>query len=147
MNISLDDKVRVVQKDEILFKEGQNPTHLIIVKSGGILCLKRSKERLVPVMWGSSQKIIGEEAVLTGLEHGYSAIAMEESEIVEIDAQEIKRTMASAPVWISGLLATLGERANDTASAIAEHRIAHNDLSGGQELAPEEETRLKKLLN
>jgi CRP-like cAMP-binding protein len=147
MNISLDDKVRVVQKDEILFKEGQNPTHLIIVKSGGILCLKRSKERLVPVMWGSNQKIIGEEAVLTGLEHGYSAIVMAESEIVEIDAQEIKRTMASAPAWMSGLLVTLGERANDTASAIAEHRISHNELSGGQELAPEEETRLKKLLS
>ncbi len=100
----------------------------------------------MPVMWGGNQKIIGEEAVLTGLEHGYSAIAMEESEIVEIDANEVKRTLSSAPAWISGLLATLGERANDTASAIAEHRIGHIDLSGGQELAPEEETRLKKLL-
>lgn len=147
MNISLNDNVRVVQKDEILFKEGQSPSHLIIVKSGGILCLKRSKERLVPVMWGSDQKIIGEEAVLTGADHGYSAVVMEESEIVEIDANEIKRTLSSAPAWISGLLATLGERANDTASAIAEHRIAHVQLSGGQELAPEEETRLKKLLN
>ncbi len=146
MNISLNDNVRVVQKDEILFKEGQSPSHLIIVKSGGILCLKRSKERLVPVMWGSDQKIIGEEAVLSGNDHGYSAIVMEESEIVEIDANEIKRTLSSAPAWISGLLATLGERAIDTASAIAEHRIGHVQLSGGQELAPEEETRLKKLL-
>lgn len=146
MNISLNDNVRVVQKDEILFKEGQSPTHLIIVKSGGILCLKRSKERLVPVMWGSDQNIIGEEAVLSGSAHGYSAIVMEESEIVEIDANEIKRTMSSAPAWISGLLATLGERANDTASAIAEHRIGDVKLSGGQELAPQEETRLKKLL-
>mgnify|MGYP001049763549 CR=1 FL=1 len=146
MNISLNENVRVVQKDEILFKEGQSPTHLIIVKSGGILCLKRSKERLVPVMWGSDQNIIGEEAVLSGSEHGYSAVVMEESEIVEIDANEIKRTMSSAPAWISGFLATLGERANDTASAIAEHRIGHAKLSGGQELAPQEETRLKKLL-
>ena len=146
MNISLNENIKVISKDEILFKEGQSPTHLIIVKSGAVLCLKRSKERLVPVLWATSQKIIGDEAVLTGEDHAYSAVAMEESEIVQIDAIQIKKIMASAPAWISGLLGTLGERAADTASAIAAHRLAHPELSGGKELAPQEETRLKKLL-
>lgn len=146
MNISLNENVKVVSKDEVLFKEGDKPTHLIIVKSGAILCLKRSKERLVPVMWADNQRIIGDEAILTGEDHAYSAVAMESSEIVQIEASQIKRIMASAPAWISGLLGTLGERAADTASAIAEHRLAHPELSGGQELAPQEETRLKKLL-
>jgi CRP-like cAMP-binding protein len=147
MNISLNDKVRVVQKDEILFKEGQVTTSLFIVKSGEIVGLKRSKERLIPVLWANTQRVLGEEAVLTGGEYTYSAIALVESEVIEVPADQVKRLMASAPAWMSGLLATLGERSIGMSSAIAEHRISHPELSGTQELAAQEENRLKKLLN
>ena len=148
MNISLNDKIRVIQKDEILFKEGQSTTSIFIVKSGEVVALKRSKERLIPILWANAQKMLGEEAVLTGGDYSYSAVALSECEIIEIPADQIKRIMASAPAWMSGLLATLGERSQGMSSAIAEHRISHQELSGTQaELAPQEENRLKKLLN
>jgi CRP/FNR family cyclic AMP-dependent transcriptional regulator len=146
MNISPNDSTKTVKRDTILFHEGEEPTHLIVVESGGVLCLKKSKERLIPVMWAGAQKVLGEEAILTNEVHHYSAIVMEDTEIVQIEASMVRNVMATSPKWITELFKTLGDRSQDTASAIAEHRLTHPDLSGGQDLSPDEETRIKKLL-
>ncbi|MBY0518335.1 MAG: cyclic nucleotide-binding domain-containing protein [Bacteriovoracaceae bacterium] len=146
MNISLNDSTKAVKKDTILFKEGDKPTHLIVIESGSVLCLKKSKERLIPVLWADAQKVLGEEAILTNEVHHYSAIVMEDAEIVQIEASMVQNVIATSPKWITELFETLGDRSQDTASAIAEHRLSHPDLSGGQDLSPQEETRIKKLL-
>ncbi|MFP5458805.1 MAG: Crp/Fnr family transcriptional regulator [Bacteriovoracia bacterium] len=147
MNISLSEQVRVYPKGEVLFREGDKATHMLLVKSGRILCLKSSKDRLIPVQHASAQSIVGEEAVLTNSQHQYSAVCLDEVEVVEIDAQLIRGSLNAAPHWIKSLLTTLGERLNETAAAISEHRIISTDLSGGSELPPEEENRLRKLLD
>ncbi len=147
MNISLNENVKVLKKDDVLFKEGDDPKFMYLVKSGKILCLKQAKERFIPVYFAEDQSIIGEEAALTRKPHAYSAIAVEPTEVIQIDANMVKNVMETAPNWINDLMATFGDRASETQEAIAEHRIIHSDLSGGQELTPQEETRLKKLLN
>lgn len=147
MNISLNENIKVIGKDQILFREGSEATHFYLVKSGSILCLKKSKDRLVPVFNARSQKILGEEAAITGMAHVYSAVAVEESEVVEIEAKMAKKLLEDGPQWMGSLLRTLGERAADTAAAIAEHRIFSDELSSGANLAPEEENRIKKMLD
>lgn len=146
MNISLNEQIRVVPKGEVLFREGDKATHLLLVKSGRILCVKTSKDRLIPVQHAAAQSIVGEEAVLTNSPHQYSAICLEEVEVVEVDAQLLRGVLNEAPHWIKSLMTTLGERLNETAAAISEHRIVSTELSGGKELPPEEENRLRKLL-
>lgn len=147
MNISLNENLKVIGKDQILFKEGNEATHFYLVKSGAILCLKNSKDRLVPIFNAGPQKILGEEAALTGMAHAYSAVAVEEAEVVEIEAKVVKKLIESGPQWMGNLLRTLGERATDTSAAIAEHRIFSDELSSGANLAPEEENRIKKMLD
>lgn len=147
MNISLNENIKVLKKDDVLFKEGEDPRFIYLVKSGKIICLKQANERFIPVYFAQDKSILGEEAALTRKPHGYSAIAIEPTEVIQIDANMVKTVMEAAPNWINDLLATFGDRASETQGAIAEHRIIHSDLSGGQELTPQEETRLKKLLN
>jgi CRP-like cAMP-binding protein len=147
MNLSLGEDVKVVKKDEILFKEGDKPTRFIIVKSGGILCFKKNAGRVIPVLWAREQMIIGEEAIIGQSNHSYTAVAMEESEILEIEAKTIAAVLKVAPKWMSELLKTLGERVSDTSSIISDHKLMSPELFGGKDLSPEEETRIKKLVN
>jgi CRP-like cAMP-binding protein len=147
MNISLNKNVKVLKKDDVLFKEGDDPKFMYLVMSGKIVCLKQAKERFIPVYLAEDQSIIGEEAALTSKPYAYSAIATEPAEVIQIDANLVKNVLEAAPHWINDLLVTFGDRASETQGAIAEHRILHSDLSGGQELTPQEETRFKKLLN
>lgn len=146
MNLAIDDDVKVYKKDQVIFKEGDKSQKLYIVKSGKIICLKKSKERLVPVNVVTDKSLIGEEALILGEPHTYSAIAMEETAVIEVPAKTISAVIKVAPPWLSGLLKTLSERINETSGIVSEHRIIHAELSGGQELAPQEENRLKKLL-
>lgn len=146
MNISLSPHVRIVGKDEILFKEGEDATKLVLVRSGAVLAVKASKERLVPVFSAGPRQVLGEEAVLARVPHTFSAVVTEEAEIVEVNADDVRAVLKEAPHWIGQLFATLGERVVETSEALAEHRIINPRLSGGSELPPQEENRLKKLL-
>ena len=146
MNLSLEDDVKIYHKDQIIFKEGDKPQKLFIVQSGRILCLKKSKDRLVPVNVVSGKSLVGEEALILDELHSYSSIALEETSIIEVPVKTISAVIKVSPPWLSGLLKTLSERINETSNVISEHRIIHSDLSGGQELTAQEENRLKKIL-
>ena len=145
MTISLNANSRTASKDEILFKEGDAANRIFLIKSGSVICLKKSKERLIPVFNAGAEQILGEEAVLSRIAYTYSAVVTEAGEIVELDGNLLMDTLEQAPYWVGSLMATLGERLADTSEAIAEHRIASLDLSG-DEFTAKEETRLKKLL-
>jgi CRP/FNR family transcriptional regulator len=146
MNISLDNDSTSYRKDQILFKEGEKAEKIYIIKSGAILCLKRSKERLVPIFLAKEKMILGEEAVMTQKPHSYTAIAIKDSDISAIEAKTVGAVMKVAPPWIGGLLRTLSERVADTSEVISEHRISHPALFDGNELSAQEENRLKKLI-
>lgn len=146
MTISLNSSTRIASKDEILFKEGDAPNKIYLVKDGSVLCLKRSKDRLIPILVAGAQQIVGEEAVLSKQPYGYTAVVRESSEIVEVDANTIVDTLDKAPYWLGALMATLGERMIGTTQAIAEHRIVAAELAGEAEYTPQEENRLKKLI-
>ena len=146
MTISLNSNARIAAKDEILFKEGDLPSKIYLINEGSVLCLKKSKERLIPVFLAGSQQIVGEEALLCNQPHNYTAIVTESSEIVEVDAGTMMDTLDQAPYWLGALMATLGERLVGTAGAIAEHRIVAGELTGGVEFTAQEENRIKKLL-
>lgn len=147
MTISLNSNLRSAEKDEILFREGETPSKIYIVEDGVVLCLKRSKDRLIPVLQATAKQIVGEEAVLSREPYTYSAVVLAPSTLLEIDAALVGETMAKAPYWLNALMATLGERFHDTTEAIAEHRLMASELGGMAEFTPQEENRYKKLLS
>jgi hypothetical protein len=48
----------------LLFKEGQEADKLYMIKKDEILCLKGSKDRLVPVFLAQENDIVGESAMI-----------------------------------------------------------------------------------
>ncbi len=50
--------------NEVLFREGELAQKLYIVKRGQVICLKRSKDRLIPILRAEAGDVIGENALL-----------------------------------------------------------------------------------
>lgn len=146
MSISLESGTRSVAKDEILFKEGSAAAKMFLVVSGRILCLKKDKERLIPVLSAGPREIVGEEALFARTAQPFSAIMIESGEVVEVDLSQVDDVMLKSPKWMRDLMATLAERVVGTTEAIAEHRIVAEEYVEEKMFSDKEEVRLKKLL-
>lgn len=132
---------------EVLFREGELAQSLYIIKRGEILCLKRSKDRLIPVFRAEAGDIIGENAIITTGAYGYSAITLTTTELLEIPSQSFKQIMAKAPSWLMDLTGTMVQRFENTANLIAENRVFNDSILSEEDFPSSLEVEFKKLLN
>jgi CRP-like cAMP-binding protein len=140
MSTSLDGKTRVLDRDEILFREGAPADRFFLVASGSVRCLKGDGDRIRQVFLAGPKDVIGEEALFARTPHAYAAVAAEVCAVVEVPLELLDEVMGKAPKWLGELLATLGQRFNATADVVANH------LSVPEDLPEAEQVRLKKLL-
>ncbi len=131
----------------VIFREGDDASNLMIIKSGEVLCLKASKDRLIPVFVAKAQDIIGESAMLDGAPYTYSAIALSRSELITLPNQEFRKAFSSAPQWLMDLTLTMVSRFQNTASLVAENRVLHPSILSEEEFPPSLEIEYKKLLS
>jgi CRP-like cAMP-binding protein len=131
----------------VIFKEGAKANKLFIVKTGEILCLKSSKDRLIPVFLAKEGDIIGESAMMENFEYTYSAISISSSELMEITSFSFKQVFSQSPNWILDLTSTMISRLNNTSSLIAENRMIHPSVIEEADFTPQKENEFKKLLS
>lgn len=130
----------------VVFKEGAKATKLFLVKHGEVLCLKSSKDRLIPVFLAKAGDIIGESAMIEDLIYTYSAISLGQTQLVEIPHASFKDVFDSAPDWIIELMTTMISRFQNTSSLIAENRIVHPSIISESSFTSQVEIEFKKLL-
>lgn len=131
----------------VVFKEGSKANKLYVVRTGEVLCLKSSMDRLIPVYLAKEGDIIGESAILENLVHTYSAICMGPVELVEVNSFSFKQVMSKAPDWILDLMTTMIVRFQDIGELISENRIINNKIIPEDYYTPKLENEFKKLLN
>jgi CRP-like cAMP-binding protein len=132
---------------EVLFREGEHAQSLYIIKRGEILCLKHSKDRLIPVFRAEAGDIIGENAILETGSYGYSAVTLTNAELLQIPNDIFKQTLEKSPSWLLDLTATMVQRFENTASLIAENRVFNELILSEEDFPSSLEVELKKLLN
>jgi len=131
----------------VLFREGEEATNLMIIKKGQVLCLKASKDRLIPVFLANEQDIIGESAMLGGAPHTYSAIALSKVDAISMQSDDFRQALSSAPEWITDLTTTMIARFQKSASLVAENRVLHPSIMSEEDFPPSLEIQYKKLLS
>lgn len=131
----------------VLFREGDDASQMMIIKSGQVLCLKASKERLIPVFLASGQDIIGESAMLSGAPYTYSAIALSRVEVMTVPSKNFTDALDVAPEWLTDLTLTMISRFQSTAGLVAENRVLHPSILSEEEFPPSLEIEYKKLLS
>lgn len=141
----MDNKVNLKFRS-LVFKEGGTANKLYLVKSGEVLCLKSSKDRLIPVFLAKEGDIIGESAMIQNGVHTYSAITLTNAELVEVTSFSFKQVFDKAPDWLVDLSTTMISRFQNTASLIAENRLIHPSIIGEEQFTAEIEIEYKKLL-
>ena len=136
----------IYKAKNVLFREGDDASVLMIIKSGEVLCLKASKDRLIPIFLGKDQDILGESAMLDGAPYTYSAIALTQVEVIKIPNVDFRHALAAAPKWIIDLTLTMVSRFQNTAGLIAENRVLHPSIFSEEQFPPSLEIEFKKLL-
>lgn len=132
---------------KVLFKEGDPAKELLIIKSGNILCLKKSKDRLIPIMIAKEQDIVGESAILDEKTYQYSAIALGHVETITITQDQFLEAFKKSPGWIKQLSELMVQRFSNTSSMIADNRILSPLILSDEEFTAEFEVELKKMIN
>lgn len=140
------EKVSFPQKT-VIFKEGEEASKLYIVKSGEVLCLKSSKDRLIPVFLAKEGDIIGESAMIGDIPYTYSAISIEETEVVEIPSENFTYVFNQGPEWLVDLTTTMISRFQNTSALIAENRMVHSSIIEEDRFPSQTEIEFKKLLS
>jgi CRP-like cAMP-binding protein len=133
--------------NQVVFKEGNKADKLFLVKTGQVLCLKFSKDRLIPVFVARPGDIIGESAMITEKEYTYSAISLSYVDLVAVPDTNFKQVFKQAPEWIEGLMDNMINRFHHTSSLIAENRIMNSKIFQEDDFGPEIEVVFKKLLS
>lgn len=131
---------------QVIFKEGQKANKLFIVKAGEVLCLKSSKDRLIPVFLAKEGDIIGESAMVQDLVYTYSAISMANTELLEVTSFSFKQVFSKSPEWLTDLTTTMITRFQNTSSLIAENRMIHSSIISEDAFNSQVEIDFKKLL-
>lgn len=132
---------------EVLFKEGDTARSLYIVKRGTVICLKRSKDRLIPVFRAEAGDVVGENAILGGNPYGYSAVTITNAELIEISASNFTQILKQSPDWLVGLTATMVQRFENTANLVAENRVFNETILSEEEFPSSVENQFKKMLS
>jgi CRP-like cAMP-binding protein len=132
----------------VVFREGDTANKLYIVKSGEVLCLKYSKDRLIPVFMAKEGDIIGESAMIPDIVYTYSAVSMAGyTELVEVTSSNFKQVFNQAPEWITELATTMIARFQNTSILIAENRMIHPSIIGEDQFTSQLEIEFKNLLS
>jgi CRP-like cAMP-binding protein len=131
----------------VLFREGEEASKLYLIKTGEVLCLKYSNERLIPVFLGKAEDIIGESAMLEGAPYTYSAIAISRTEVISIPNKDFIQTLSVAPKWLVDLTLTMVSRFQNTAGLVAENRVIHSSILSEEQFPSALEIEYKRLLS
>ncbi|MFP5386801.1 MAG: Crp/Fnr family transcriptional regulator [Bacteriovoracia bacterium] len=130
----------------VIFKEGDKASKLYLIKSGEVLCLKFSKDRLIPVFLAKEGDIIGESAIVPDLIYTYSAISLANTELIEVSSFSFKQVFSKSPGWLQDLTTTMISRFQNTSSLIAENRMVHPSIIDEDQFTSQLEIEFKKLL-
>lgn len=132
---------------KLIFKEGEPATKLYMVKSGEVLCLKQSSDRLIPIFTARENDIIGENAMISGGVNSYSAITNSFAELIEIPSSHFSTVFREAPEWLIELTSTMITRFQNTANLIAENRVINSSLVDEQKFTSQIEVEFKNLIH
>ena len=141
----MDSKI-TIQDKELIFREGDEANRLYLLESGEVMCLKASKDRLIPIFVAGKGDIIGENAMVHGSVYGYTTIATHHTVLIPIESANLKDVLEKGPVWLSELASVMINRFQSTANLIAENRVIHSSIVSEEQFPSALEVEFKKII-
>lgn len=108
---------RTLKQNEYLFREGDSPTAIYIIKSGTISIQKRKGISQVELARLFSNEVLGEISFFDRNPRSASAKAIVETQVLEISFDSLDKIYAKIPDYFKTIMAAVAERlrkANET---------------------------------
>lgn len=100
---------RKLAKDEYLFKEGDFPDNMYIIRSGGLAITKTKNKSEVVLTEVGTGAIVGEMALFDKKPRSANAKATKETEVVSLPYKGLEQQLAQMPEWLRAIIRTLNQ--------------------------------------
>lgn len=150
MNLSLNSDVKYenFSKGDLIFKEGKKIEDCFIVSKGKVALVKVFDSRESVFYVAKEKELFGEDCVVSEhKEYYYSAVAMDDCELIRLAASEMGAVIDSHANWIGNILSNISEKINNSIEMISEHRISDDQLFAGISFTDEDMIMIKKSLS
>jgi DNA-binding NarL/FixJ family response regulator len=112
-------KVRKLAEGEVLFREGDPGTNVYLVESGTLKITKTRDGAEITIRHVHGGEMVGEIAFFDRSKRSATVIAVEPSNLVDIDADQFRDYLDRQPTWLTAMIQTLLERLRDTTERLA----------------------------
>ena len=113
--------VRILNRGDVLFTEGDEPNELFVVVSGRVAMANRSadgRESVLALM--EHGDLFGEMPLFDGLSRSAEARALEPSEVIAIPYEPLRQLYEARPALLWKVVALLASRIRNTDEALAD---------------------------
>lgn len=133
------------KKDQIILTAGDTDTNLLYVKNGLVMVFVQSGSKITPVAHIKGDELIGELAFFDGSNRSASIIALEDTEIIKIYSDDLRKKI---PDWLIKIGEQLARkiRGNDEIIRNKGIRKTRTKADNVKPLTIEEQTKIYKLL-
>ena len=117
-----------IEKDKIVFQEGQDSTDVFIIESGRIGVYKTIDQKVVPLAVLEKGAMFGEMAAFTNDKRSATTRALEPSVIVRIPKSLVMKKIAATDPFVKALIDILINNLNKTNERYVAKNQTHDKL-------------------
>lgn len=132
-----------LEKDQLLFLQGENEYDLNYLHSGKLLVFVSQGRKITPIATIDSGQYIGELSFFDGSPRSASIIALEPSTLIQIPSSEIERQF---PDWLRTICVSLTQKIRDLDDLINEKGIRKQNVKTVSALSIDEQRKIYEIL-
>ncbi|MCE3010173.1 MAG: cyclic nucleotide-binding domain-containing protein [Proteobacteria bacterium] len=140
----MSDGTKKVEKDHYLFREGDPPDALYVIKAGKLAVVKtKASSEIVLAELGPGQ-MVGEMAFFDGKPRSAGVRAVKESEVIVLPYKSLHAQFAQFPEWSKAIIRTVNESLRNANQKIKQLEKSDQE---GELFPPHTITKLVSILN
>lgn len=133
-----------VAKDTYLFREGEAPDAMYIIKSGQFGITKTKGNSEVTLAELPAGAMVGEMAIFDRKPRSANVKALKDSEVIMLPYDSLTQQLENLPVWVKAIMRTMNENLREANKKI---RILENPDSSQDRFPPHVVNKLISLIN
>jgi len=135
---------RKIEKDHYLFREGDAPDAMYIIKSGKLAVVKSKQNSEIILAEKGVGGMIGEMAFFDNKPRSASVKALKDSEVIALPYKALHAQFQNFPEWCKAIMRTVNEHLRDANQRIKQLEKAETD---GELFPPHTITKLVSILS
>lgn len=137
-------EAKKIPKDTYLFREGDAPDFMYIVKSGQLAITKTKGANDIVLAEIKAGSMVGEMAIFDKKPRSANVKALKDSEVIALPYETLNQQLDSLPVWVKAIIRTMNENIREANKRI---KMLENGNSEEDRYSPYVINKLLSIIN